>query len=189
MEREINFPDNFPTIETNRLTLSAFSSEDVENFFILRSNKDFMKYLGLNPMSKRSEARERVHEIIQAFKTQEGITWKISLKGTADLIGYIGYWRINYRHFRGEMGFGLNEDYQNKGYMSETMPGVLAYAFMQMNLHSIMADVDPDNTNSIKLLEKNGFVKEGHFRENYYFNGEFLDSTYYSILNKDFKKT
>lgn len=186
MEKEINFPDNFPSFETNRLALSAFSSDDVENFYLLRSNKDFMKYLGLNPMTKRSEARERVHEIIQAFKTQEGITWKISLKGTNELIGYIGYWRINYRHFRGEMGFGLNEAHQNKGYMSEIMPEVLAYAFKQLNLNSVMADVDPDNSHSIKLLEKSGFMKDGHFRENNYFNGTFLDSTYYSILSRDF---
>lgn len=187
MEREIYFPDRFPIIETSRLTLSAFNHEDVENFFILRSNEDFMKYLGLNPMTKRSEARERIHEIIQAFKTEEGITWKICLKEQNELIGYIGYWKINYRHFRGELGFGINQAFQNKGYMSELMPFVLAYAFNEMKLHSIMADVDPGNIGSIKLLEKNEFKKEGHLRENYYFNGNFLDSAYYGLLSNEFK--
>lgn len=186
MEREINFPDSFPIIQTNRLTLSAFSSEDVENFYLLRSNEDFMKYLGLNPMTKKTEARERIHEIIQAFKTQEGISWKISLKGENELIGYLGYWKINYRHFRGELGFGLNQAFQNKGFMSEALPEVLSFAFEKMHLHTVMADVDPKNTFSIKLLEKFAFKKEGHFRENYFFNGKFLDSAYYSLLDREF---
>jgi ribosomal-protein-alanine N-acetyltransferase len=31
-----------------------------------------------------------------------------------------------------------------------------------------------------------GFVKEAYFRENYYYNGKFLDSEIYSLLEKDF---
>jgi len=183
---ELNFPDDFPVLETDRLTLSQFSADDASDFFNLRSDKEFMKYLGLSPMTKVSEARNRVHSIIQAFDTSEGITWKIALKGESKLIGYIGFWRIFFSHFRGEVGFGIDESYQQQGYMSEAIEAVILWGFDTLGLHSIKADVDPRNKGSIRVIEKFNFKKEAHLRENYFFNGEFLDSLYYGLLKSDF---
>jgi ribosomal-protein-alanine N-acetyltransferase len=67
--------------------------------------------------------------------------------------------------------------------MTEAMDIVLDYGFNIMQLHSIEANVDPGNIASIKLLEKNGFVKEAHFKENLFFNGKFLDTVIYSLIN------
>lgn len=187
MTPSITFPDEFPVLKTERLTLSEFTANDVSRFFNLRSDEEFMKYLGLFPMKRTSEARDRVHSIIQAFKTGEAISWKISLQNSTELIGYIGFWEIDFRHFRGEIGFGIDQQFQQKGYMSEAMPKILEYGFHQLGLHSIKADVDPRNKASIQLLENNNFIKEAHFRENYFFNGNFLDSDFYGLLINDFK--
>jgi ribosomal-protein-alanine N-acetyltransferase len=54
-----------------------------------------------------------------------------------------------------------------------------------MNLHSIEANINPENIASRKLLEKTGFVREAYFKENYFFNGKFIDSEIYSLLNKN----
>jgi ribosomal-protein-alanine N-acetyltransferase len=52
-----------------------------------------------------------------------------------------------------------------------------------MRLHSLEANVDPANAASIKLLEKKGFLKEAHLKENVFFNGRFIDSAIYSLIN------
>ena len=39
------------------------------------------------------------------------------------------------------------------------------------------------NTASRKLLERNNFVREAYHKENYYYNGKFLDSAIYSLIN------
>jgi ribosomal-protein-alanine N-acetyltransferase len=36
----------------------------------------------------------------------------------------------------------------------------------------------------MKLLEKNGFVKEAYFKENYYYDGKFIDSIIYSLITR-----
>lgn len=182
---ELNFPDDFPVLKTDRLTLSAFSAEDVIDFFNLKSDKEFVKYLGLSPMTKVAQARSRVHSIIQDFNISEGVTWKIAMKGESKLIGYIGYWRILFKHFRGEIGFGIDESYQKQGYMSEAMEAIILWGFNTLGLHSIKADVDPRNKSSIHLLEKFNFKKEAHLRENYFFNDTFIDSLYYGLLKSD----
>ena len=53
-----------------------------------------------------------------------------------------------------------------------------------MKLHSIEAIIAPENYASAKVLEKNGFVKEAHLKENQFYEGHFLDTVIYSILNK-----
>ncbi len=72
--------------------------------------------------------------------------------------------------------------------MQEALNVVLDYGFNIMRLHSVEADVNPMNIASIKILEKNNFVREAHFRENYYYSGKFLDSYVYSLLSTDRKK-
>jgi ribosomal-protein-alanine N-acetyltransferase len=57
--------------------------------------------------------------------------------------------------------------------MNEALQAVINYGFKSIKLHSIEANVNPNNQPSIRLLEKNGFVREGYYKENYYHNGKF----------------
>ena len=66
--------------------------------------------------------------------------------------------------------------------MSEAMRAVLDYAFNVMNFHSVMANIDPVNTNSANVLVRNNFIKEAHFAESHFQNGRFTDTAIYSIL-------
>jgi ribosomal-protein-alanine N-acetyltransferase len=67
------------------------------------------------------------------------------------------------------------------------MKPVLDYGFNIMNLHSVEANVNPDNLASIKLLANNGFKREAYFKENYFYNGKFLDTMIYSLLVQNHK--
>ena len=54
-----------------------------------------------------------------------------------------------------------------------------------MKLHSIEAIIDPENKASAVVLEKNSFVKEAHLKENEFYEGRFLDTVIYSLLNPE----
>ena len=62
------------------------------------------------------------------------------------------------------------------------MSAVMNYGFDVMKLHSVEANVNPDNGASVRVLQKAGFVQEAHFRENYFFAGRFLDTLIFSKL-------
>jgi ribosomal-protein-alanine N-acetyltransferase len=66
----------------------------------------------------------------------------------------------------------LHPLFQGRGLMQEAMIIVIDYGFRAMHLHSIEANVNPDNAASIKLLERNNFVREAYHKENSYFNGK-----------------
>jgi ribosomal-protein-alanine N-acetyltransferase len=79
-------------------------------------------------------------------------------------------------------------EYDGKGIVSEAVKAMLNYAFITVGFHSVEAVIDPNNTASEKVLLKNGFRKEAHFVENFFWNNEFIDSVHYGLLKKEFKK-
>ncbi len=175
----------FPVFLTDRLYLRRIGSGDEESLFILRSNKQVMQYLD-RPMAETiNDARELIKKIDGGIVENNAVTWAVTLKERKELIGTIGFWRIIKEHFRAEVGFLLHPDYQGAGIMNEALGRVLEYGFDTLGLHSVEADVNPRNSSSIKLLERNGFVKEAYFRENFFFDGRFLDSAVYSLLSRD----
>lgn len=172
-----------PVLITERLILRQIVPEDAEQMHLLRSDVQAMQFLD-RPKSKSIEdAHALIRKMDEALKNNDGITWAITLKSDDCLIGTIGIWRIVKEHHRGEIGYMILPDYWQKGIMTEASIPVLKFGFNSLNLHSIEADINPENIASVKLLEKLGFRKEAHFVENYFYEGKFLDSLIYSKLN------
>ncbi len=179
----INFSP-FPNLETERLLLRRVDVNDVKEIFDLRSNPETMKYIPRPLVKTTEDALEHIATIDEKIENNEGINWAITLKGNSKLIGVIGHYRIKPENYRAEIGYMLLPEFHGKGIISEAVKEAVNYGFKTMKLHSIEAIIDPDNQGSEKVLEKNGFVKEAHLKENEFFEGRFLDSVIYSILKK-----
>lgn len=174
----------FPVITTQRLVLRDARLTDAAALYRLRSNPEVMKYLD-RPLAKSvGEAEAFIQRIIDAAAKNEGITWAMTSTGTDGLIGTIGFWKIDQEHYRGEIGYLMDPAFQGRGLMQEAMVEVISYGFDTMKLHSIEANVNPANVASIRLLERMRFDREAYFKENYYYDGKFIDSAIYSLLNK-----
>lgn len=179
----INF-NPFPNLETERLSLRRVVKSDVEEIFALRSNEEIMKYIP-RPIAKTNEdALEHIATMDATIDKNEGINWAITLKNSAKLIGIIGHSRIQPQNHRAEVGYILHPEYHGKGIIPEALKKVLEYGFNEMKLHTIEAVIDPDNSASEKVLLKSGFTKEAHFIENQFYEGKFIDTVIYSLLNK-----
>ena len=172
----------FPVLRTNRFMLRQITVADAPAILTLRSDERTMQYIGKEKIASIAEARRFIHMITQALQENQGITWGIYLPGQDNQIGNLGFWRIVKEHHRAELGYMLHPDYWRQGIMSEALTAILNYGFTQMRLHSIEANVAPNNIASVKLLEKHNFVREGYFRENYYVRGTFQDTATYSLL-------
>ncbi|MEP7165750.1 MAG: GNAT family protein [Ferruginibacter sp.] len=175
----------FPQIETERLLLRSLTMDDADTLFSLRSNKKVIEHLNRAPDGSREATKGKMKEILELQEKNELIFWVITFKDDpAAMIGNIGYWHIIKEHFRAEIGYMLHPGHWQKGIMKEALHAVIKYAFTKMNLHSIEANINPDNIASGALLESCGFTKEAYHRENYYYDGVFYDSVIYSRLNK-----
>ena len=178
----------FPEITTERLFLRQVNNHDVNEIFFLRSDERVMRYIDKAPAENLDDAFEFIGKITDLERSADAVTWAICLKEDPKLIGTILFWNIKKEHYRAEVGYTLHPDHWGKGIMQEAITAVIDYGFNVMKLHSIEANVNPGNAASIKLLEKNNFVREAYFRENYYFNGKFLDTAIYSLLKDQHNK-
>ncbi len=172
----------FPQISTERLHLRLAELSDGPEIFYLRSNENLMRYLDRAPLKDLLEAEQLISRIREDAKNNQGLNWVINLKPETQVIGTIGFWKFDFPNFRAEIGYMLHPEHQGKGLMSEAMKSVLEYGFHTIGLHSVEANVNPENEASIRLLERHGFRQEAYFRENYFYDGRFLDSAIYCLL-------
>lgn len=167
-------------IETTDLIIRKFELEDendLREYMMQRVNAEFEAYPDFT--------YQKGHEEI-AFRTQSDEFYAIELKKEHKVIGniYLGKRSFNAR----ELGYVLNENYQNKGYGSDASKAAIQYMFTQ-GVHRIYAECAPQNTASWRLMEKIGMKREAHLRENAAFhqdaNGQpiYWDTYIYAMLN------
>ena len=180
---------SFPKLESERLIFRRMLLGDAKDMHQIRSNDDVMKFMDVKRTKSIEDAKELIRNSLDDYKNEKGISWGIMDKRSKSFMGYIGFFRIQPQHCRGEVGYVLKPEYWGKGFMTEALSTIVKFGFGKMNLHSIEANVNPKNKSSKKLLERLGFRKEAYFRENYLFDGKFFDSEIYSLLEKDMNKT
>lgn len=83
------------------------------------------------------------------------------------------------------LGYKLDFTCWGKGYMTEALREAIRIAFDEVELHRIVAEVQTDNTRSIRILENLGFVQEGIERKSIFLNGDWRDHVRYSILSSE----
>ena len=169
-------------IETNRLIIRNFELKDEKDlceYMLQRVNAEFERYEGFTEEHAKDEIE---------YRSQSDEFYAIELKESNKVIGniYLGKRDFNSR----ELGYVLNENYQNKGYGSEAAKEVVKY-FLKNGVHRIFAECCPDNTPSWKLVEKIGMKREAHFRKNFAprkdekGNPIYWDTYVYALLDSD----
>jgi len=172
----------FPILSTERLILRQLNFDDAEEVFYLRSDPSIMRYIPRPKAKSKIDASQVIQTMAQGISNSTSINWGITLKEQTKILGIIGFVRLSKEDHRAEVGYMLNPAYHQRAIMHEALEKVLDYGFNQAGFHTIEAVIDPDNLASEKLLLKNGFVKEAHFRENVYFEGQYLDSVHYTLF-------
>ncbi len=180
----LNF-NPFPELKTERLRLRRISEEDKNEILALRSDKQIMQFIPRPLIKTTDEAITFIRMITEGVDKAELINWAITLKDEGKLIGVIGFYRMQKENYRAEVGYLLGGNFQKKGIMQEAITVVIDHGFKKMKLHTIEAVIDPRNSASEQLLIRSGFSKEAYFKENFFWEGEFLDSVHYSLLTKE----
>ena len=176
--------DPFPVLESERLILRRITPADVNEVFAIRSDEETMKYIPRTRAKTKEDALDHIKVVDKGIEENNFINWGISFKDDPKLLGMICLIRMQPENYRSETGYILHPDYHGKGIINEALGTVIDYAFNVLKFHSLEAVIDPENYASEKVLIKHSFVKEGHFKENSFFEGRFLDAVIYSLINR-----
>jgi ribosomal-protein-alanine N-acetyltransferase len=81
-----------------------------------------------------------------------------------------------------EIGYWLGEPYWHKGIATKAVELVTNYGFDQLNFIRLHTGVFEYNIASMKLLEKNGYLKDGVFKKSIIKNDKIWDEHRYSKI-------
>jgi [ribosomal protein S5]-alanine N-acetyltransferase len=177
---------NFKLIETNRLLLKGLSPKDMTEIFERNLKPKIMSILG-----HRSEAdyEKEYHKYKNGYSAynRSFLLFLLEDKASGKIIGRCGLHNWNPDHHRAEIGYVMEDEaYKNQGLMGEAVEAIIDYGFKQLNLHRIEALVGKENIPSLRLMEKNNFIREGILREHFYVAGTFEDSIMFSKLREEY---
>ena len=174
-------------IETNRIKLRPVDSKDKEQIFSYRSDSETNKYQGFVP-KELNEVDEFIAKNPPKFNQPESWFQLVIIeKESAEIIGDIGVHFIGDDGFQCELGCTLNKKHQGKGFATEAMKITIDYLFNSLNKHRIIGSVDPNNSDSIRLLERLNFRKEAHFKESLFIDGVWVDDIVYGLLKREWR--
>jgi RimJ/RimL family protein N-acetyltransferase len=177
--------DRLPTIPTHRLRLRWLEDSDARDLFVVFSDPVVVKYFGLTRMRDLAESKELVRHIQSSFREHSLYQWGVELVSEGRIVGTCTLSHLDPRNRRAELGFAIGRGDQRKGYATEAVQALIAFAFGELAMHRLEADVDPRNKPSIRRLEALGFQREGYLRERWLNDGEIQDTVLYGLLARE----
>ncbi len=161
-------------ILTDRLELRKLNQKDAEVLFSYRSNPEVYRFQGWLPATVQEA--ERFIENSPIDNTWIPGQWKqlgIFLQEGNILIGDIGIHVLDINQV--ELGFTIAPGYQKKGYASEAVTAIINTLRVEKGISKFVGVADPENTSSIKLLEKLEFELTEHKVQASEIRGELRD--------------
>jgi ribosomal-protein-alanine N-acetyltransferase len=177
---------SFPTIETERLVLREIVATDASALFAIHGDADAMRWFGADPLVDIAQA-EKMIETFASWRQMPnpGTRWGIQRRSDSALIGSCGLFKWNRGWKSCVTGYELAQSAWDQGFMVEALHAVLVWGFEHMELHRVEAQVNPENAASLKLLQRLGFVHEGHMREAGFWLGKHHDLLQFGLLRRE----
>jgi ribosomal-protein-alanine N-acetyltransferase len=150
----------FP-IETARLLLRPFTLEDAPELHGIWSDPASERFGGSWPRPETVDDTRRYLEPIVAEQAARGhAPWAVVERASGRIVGDCGLFLADGVGPEIELAYGLGRAWWGLGYATEAAAACLRVGFGELCLSRIVADADPANAASLRVLEKLGFAVE-----------------------------
>ena len=177
----------FPELQTPRLTLRELADSDADALFAIHSNVAMMEWYGTDHMTQRSDAVQMIARFADLWRPPPtGIRWALCSHESPELLGTCGFQRWNRDWNSCMIRYELKQEARGNGYMQEALRAAIVWAFANMKLNRIEAQIHPQNRASIQLVERLGFVREGILRKAGYWDEQYHGLGVFGLLKNEF---
>lgn len=173
-----------PILETNRLILRPFRSEDAENMFHnWASDPEVTKFLTWPTHTNVEVSRYVLSDWIPHYAEPDYYHWAITLDGYA--IGSMAVVDHDDRIGKAHIGYCIGRNWWRQGIVSEALQCVINFLFHEVGYQRIEARHDPRNPHSGAVMRKCGMKYEGTMRQSDWNNQGVCDACWYAILKSE----
>jgi RimJ/RimL family protein N-acetyltransferase len=172
----------FEPRQTERLLLRPVRVADVDAFFERRNDPTVAELQDWETPYSRERAESLIAGAAEMTGPVSDDWWMLTIADSADTVIYGDLaLRLENEGRTAEVGYTLAREYWGKGIASEALTGLLDWLFEEQNVTRTGAMLHPDNHHSARVLEKCGFVFEGHTRNSFWLAGENSDDLIYGL--------
>ncbi|MFP2907831.1 GNAT family N-acetyltransferase [Pyxidicoccus sp. 3LFB2] len=155
-----------PAVDTERLTLRGHRLEDFDESFAMWGNPEVTRYIGGKP-STREDCWARLLRYVGHWDVMGFGYWVVREKATGRFVGEVGlaeFRRDIQPSFDGakEAGWALVPEAHGKGYATEAVRAMLAWADGRFGPERVVCIIAPENASSTKVADRCGFREFAH---------------------------
>jgi [ribosomal protein S5]-alanine N-acetyltransferase len=165
--------ESMESIVTPRLFLRRARVGDLDAMHKILSDPKAMRYWDRLPHTDLEETRAWLAAMIDASPDD---SYDFIMEHAGTVIGKAGLWRIP------EIGFIVNPKYWGQGFAFEALSAIIPRAFSKFGIGSIIADVDPRNYASLRLLKRLKFDEIRRAQRTIKIGDEWCNSVYLKLI-------
>jgi RimJ/RimL family protein N-acetyltransferase len=136
------------------------------------SDPDAMRYWSTPPHVSLHQTREWL-KAMMASPESESDDFVVEYQG--HVIGKAGFWRLP------EIGYIFHPECWGRGLGFECLSALIGRVFRRSHFNTLLADVDPRNAASLRLLAKLGFAETGRDQATILVGDTWCDSVYLEL--------
>lgn len=176
---------NMPVLETHRLILRPLQQNDLDDLYEYAQDPAVYQMGMWQPYASLDNCQKHLTHLMKLY--EKGLKWwAMEHKADGKMIGRCEISDVDMEDKKAEIGYALNQSYWRRGLMHEALNSVLSYAFTTLQLNRIYAVTLTNNDAPYRLLERIGFLREGHLWEDTWVKGYPEDTYLYGLLKSNF---
>ena len=175
-------------LETERLILRRFVSEDAQEFFDnWACDPEVARYVTWPAHESAAVTRDLLEQDwIPRYARPDYYNWAIVWKGTGTVIGNVECFEPRESVGELRLGYCMSRQFWGRGIMPEAVREIIRFLFFEVGANRIQAEHDTRNPKSGRVMQKCGMQYEGTLRQKIRTTAGLADECVYGILKSEF---
>ncbi len=180
-------------IEAGRMYLRSYKAGDGGWYFTMsqKNRAHLARYEADNVvMSIESEqdAEVVVRELAAEWRARNCFFMGAFDRRADEFVAQVYIGPVNWDVPEFAIGFFVDKDHEGRGYVTEVVRAAIGFIFEHLGAHRVRMECDDTNERSLRVAQRCGMVREGHFRENRRSgNGQLSGTLYFGLLKGEFE--
>ncbi len=178
----------FNPTRTDRLLIRPFREEDIDAYLERRNDPDVARYQDWELPYSRERAERVVEHVMGLAGPEDGEWWMAIVcdPDSGEVYGDVGA-ELSWQGRTAEVGYTFAKEHWGKGYAREALEALIEHLFEHAGVIRVCGMLHPDNPASAMVLERTGFLFEGHTRSSFWVGEELSDDWIYGMTESDWR--
>ena len=178
----------FTPVETDRLLIRGFTTDDIDGLVARRNHPEVARYQNWEVPYTRERAESAIAELVDLDGPVNDEWWMAAVvdRASAQVIGDLAL-HLTWQGRTAEIGYTFDRSHWGRGYAIESVDALVSYLFEDLRVTRVFGMLHPDNPASAMVLERVGLLFEGHTRASFWLGDDCSDDWIYGMTRADWE--